>query len=346
MLPVACMLAETWVSPDWAFPLTAVFSPLVHLCPVAGLPLAADSLRPLIDKGQVVALSPALAEPVAARLRTLAGALSGSEAASHSAVLRQMVEDLLRPNTALESSRALLQELRDSGRPVDRGPTATPDALIRERILLLLTAQAKRDQAELAAGLAGIGRRQQAMFADMGENTGKALEPESTDAPAELPLALLRAWLRLLAHTHLPCSNPWFVTGDTALAVALLAQYRQRGYGTAITLPKLFLPTDGEDTLPTPLLHGLAALQEAGTAEDAHKAAHAFAHQIADEAVCAAPAPGLACLELHVLPGATLPDLLTGLIAEEVTTRPKRQDAGTPCLFGVFRNSSAGAEAF
>ena len=70
----------------------------------------------------------------------------------------------------------------------------------------------------------------------------------------------------------------------------------------------------------------------------------------ASERVCdlcrRAPAPGLACLELHVLPGATRPDLLTGLIAEEVTTRPKRQDAGTPCLFGVFRNSSAGAEAF
>ena len=340
MLPVACMLAETWISPDWAFPLTAVFSPLVHLCPVAGLPPDTAALRPLIEEGRLLSLSPALAEPLAGRLRDLAGVLSSGEAASHSAALRQMVEELLRPSADPESSRALVHELRDSGPLRERDPVPASDTLIRERILLLLTAQAKRDQEELAAGLAGIGRRQQAMFADMGDKVdNKIAEPNPAEVPAELPLAPVRAWLRLLVHTSLPCSNPWFITRDVALAAALLARYQQRACGTAITLPELFLSANSADSLPSALLQGLADLQETGTAEAACEAARVLARQIRDKAPVATPALGLPRLELQLLPGVSLPDLLTDLLAEDATTQQNRQDTGTFCLFGVLHNS-------
>ena len=79
MLPVACMLLESAASPDWILPLVTAFSPLVHLCPLPSPGAEEVGLRRLAEKGRLLALSPALADADAARLRAFAGALASKE---------------------------------------------------------------------------------------------------------------------------------------------------------------------------------------------------------------------------------------------------------------------------
>lgn len=77
------MLLESAASPDWVLPLVTAFSPLVHLCPLPGLGAEEAGLRRLAEKGRLLALSPALADADAARLRAFAGALASEEKVRH-----------------------------------------------------------------------------------------------------------------------------------------------------------------------------------------------------------------------------------------------------------------------
>ena len=189
--------------------------------------------------------------------------------------------------------------------------------------------------------MAGIAKRHQAVFAELREDSTDNAVAAPADVYAATGLAgqrhYLLAWSRLLVHTPLPCPNPWFITTDAELADALLARYRQDGLGKAISLPEIRLPAapDAADALPPALAQTLAALQTATAGNEARAAAGAFGLRTV-ETLHSTPAPDL---ELHVLPRASLPALLSGLFAENAAATRNRQSAETPCLLGVLRNT-------
>ena len=347
MLPVACMLLESAASPDWVLPLVTAFSPLVHLCPLPGPGAEEAGLRRLAEKGRLLALSPALADADAARLRAFAGALASEEKVRHGESLRQMLAELLTlPGSSIETQRELLQRLRqgaDGEAGAENGIAAAP-GLLRERVRLLLAAQAQREQEALRAGLARISRRQQRMLQDMGQDGRQ----DDHSAPEPLPLAPLRAWAGLLAHCSLPCPNPWFITQNPIIADALLAACREAG-GAPMALPGLLLPaTAGSDTAGPELLqqqcpellNGLAALQDAA-GEDVQRLADACAESLRHSEARPKEGPGALCrLRLFVLPQTSLALLLAGLTAGE---RSGLQPQTRPCLLGLLEKAGQAA---
>lgn len=342
MLPVACMLLESAASPDWVLPLVTAFSPLVHLCPLPGPGAEEAGLRRLAEKGRLLALSPALADADAARLRAFAGALASEEKVRHGESLRQMLAELLTlPGSSIETQRELLQRLRqgaDGEAGAENGIAAAP-GLLRERVLLLLTAQAQREQEALRAGLARISRRQQRMLQDMGQDGRQ----DDHSAPEPLPLAPLRAWAGLLAHCSLPCPNPWFITQNPIIADALLAACREAG-SAPMALPGLFLPTTaGPELLQQQcpeLLNGLVALQDAAD-EDVQRLADACAESLRHSEARPKEGQGALCrLRLFVLPQTSLALLLAGLTAGE---RSGLQPQTSPCLLGLLEKAGQAA---
>ena len=230
MPPSACLI-DPPPADDLLAPLSALFSPLFYISPI---PDAGD--------GRILPLSPPLDEASALRLKEIAAALSSGEAARHGERLRGLVAELLDGGAdEPESGREVIRTLR-------RGGTPDGNPLLRERLTLLLAAQARREQAELERELARIRKRHRAVFAGLREDDAEmrdAAVPTDADAATSPDRqAYLRAWLRLLEHTPLPCPNPWFITFDAALAAALLTEFRQGG-SAPVVLPPISLPADG-----------------------------------------------------------------------------------------------------
>ena len=102
MLPAACIVPESSARPGWVAPLVALFSPLVHLCPVP---------ETMPQEGRLLALSPPMPAAATEKLGHLARSLAGSEAIQHGEQLKQLILESLNPENDQEESSALRQQV-------------------------------------------------------------------------------------------------------------------------------------------------------------------------------------------------------------------------------------------
>ena len=72
MLPAACIVPESSARPGWVFPLVALFSPLVYLCPLPDSSPQDKGLAGLAGEEKLLALCPPMPAAAAEKLRHLA----------------------------------------------------------------------------------------------------------------------------------------------------------------------------------------------------------------------------------------------------------------------------------
>ena len=303
MSPIACLIDP---APERAplAALSALFSPLLHLAPPGKSP--ADA--------RLTAIAPPLPEAEARQLARIVALLSGPDAAQQAEQVRELTQALLASTGEAESSGTVLRELR-AGRGQEAPPSSSSadPRLVRDLLLLVLTDQQAREEAELDAALDRIGAEENRMLArlrDDDDDGPLSMESAETAAASALPRPeYAAAWLRVLARCDLPCARPWLITRNAALAQALLAQYRRDDLGEAVALPDLVLPEDltqAKSACPPAAMEALTRLQEASSEEEARLLAQDCARLLADKASSTAPTPGLTRLELRVLPGVCL----------------------------------------
>ena len=304
MSPIACLIDP---APERAplAALSALFSPLLHLVPPGKAP--ADA--------RLTAIVPPLPEAEARQLARIVALLSGPDAAQQAEQVRELAQALLASTGEAESSGTVLRELR-AGRGQEALPSSADPRLVRDLLLLVLTDQQAREEAELDAALDRIGAEENRMLARLRDDDNdddddlRSMESAETAAASALPRPeYAAAWLRVLARCDLPCARPWLITRNAALAQALLAQYRRDDLGEAVALPDLVLPEDltqAKSACPPAAMEALTRLQEASSEEEARLLAQDCARSLADKASSTAPTPGLTRLELRVLPGLCL----------------------------------------
>ena len=309
MSPIACLIDP---APERAplAALSALFSPLLHLAPPGKAP--ADA--------RLTAIAPPLPEAEARQLARIVALLSGPDAAQQAEQVRELAQALLASTGEAESSGTVLRELR-AGRGQEAPPSSSSadPRLVRDLLLLVLTDQQAREEAELDAALDRIGAEENRMLARLRDDDNddddddddlRSMESAETAAASALPRPeYAAAWLRVLARCDLPCARPWLITRNAALAQALLAQYRRDDLGEAVALPDLVLPEDltqAKSACPPAAMEALTRLQEASSEEEARLLAQDCARSLADKASSTAPTPGLTRLELRVLPGVCL----------------------------------------
>lgn len=359
MLPAACIIPESSARPGWVFPLVALFSPLVYLCPVPDTMPQDARLAGLVQAGRLLSLCPPMPVPAADKLRHLARSLAGSGAAQHGEQLKQLILESLASASNQEDTPALRQQLR-SGAQASTAPAPSEDTLWQERLLLLLADQAEREQEELAAAMHRISRQHQELLASLGDEAlDDLLPPEPVSTLETWQPKRLQAWARLQAQTAMPRQDLWYITRQEGLAAQIVEQHqlsaqRQQVY----RLPELFLPAlpaEAKPVFPAPLVQDCPGLLEAfaeleslagnGADEDAvHKAAGRLAEEIpvwnAKVRAANASEASLCRLQLSILPGASFPQLLKASLnaasAQAEEPAPREAAGESLCLFSLL----------
>lgn len=344
MLPAACIVPESSARPGWVFPLVALFSPLVYLCPLPDSSPQDKGLAGLAGEERLLALCPPMPAAAAEKLRHLARTLEGKGAVQHGEQLKQLILESLSAEGGQEASSALRRQLQAGAKD---GADLPPEAALlwQERLLLLLADQAEREQEELAAALSRISKQHQELLSSLsgtGGNLDDALRDlmpsQALASPAAWQPKRLQAWARLLAQTAMPRENLWYITRQEGLAEQILEQRQlcaQAGAQQACHLPALLLPAQmpakeqsaamppaQEDDCPGlfAAFSRLQALALDGTAaDDVQEAVRLFTEAApAWNAKMRAAVPanaGLLRLQLSILPGASFRQRLQNSLA-------------------------------
>ncbi len=357
MLPAACIVPESSARPGWVAPLVALFSPLVHLCPVP---------ETMPQEGRLLALSPPMPAAATEKLGHLARSLAGSEAIQHGEQLKQLILESLNPENDQEESSALRQQLHTGRREnTDSSPAPATELLWQERLLLLLADQAECQQEELARAMSRISRQHQELLSSLGDSQEEALEnllpPKSVSSLTTWQPKRLQAWARLLARTTMPRQDIWYITRQEGLAAQILEQHQLCEHctqGQAQRLPELLLPaytpdTQHESAAPRvqdcpglfAAFSGLHTLARDGVTESGlQQAASLFAEAVPiwnDMIRAATPADaGLCHLRLNILPGTTFLQRLHNSFACSPASVEAagngKGEAQALCLFGLL----------
>ncbi|MDO5673676.1 MAG: hypothetical protein Q4G66_01975 [bacterium] len=334
MLPAACIVPESSARPGWVFPLVALFSPLVYLCPVPEISPQETGPVGLVQDGRLIALCPPMPTAAAEKLRHLARSLAGSGAVQHGEQLKQLILESLSTESnqeAQEASSALRRQLRTGIQNSAGGADTAPEAglLWQERLLLLLADRAEREQEELAAAISRISRQHQELLSslsDKGDSPEDVLQglvpPEALTSHTTWQPKRLQAWVRLLVQTTLPRQDMWYITRQKGLAEQIMEQHQLCAQGEtqqacqAYHLPDLLLPAcPQEENSERPVLlvsleqdcpdllaafSGLQALALGATADELPEAAKRFAEAAAVwNAMVSAATPAVPATAAH-----------------------------------------------